>query len=189
MVHAAAKLFRERGYDATSVQEIADEMGILKGSVYHYVKTKQDLLWMVMKPLLTRFVEEAEEIFAAEEDLSDRIRRAMVNHAKSFEENSPHMFVMTRENGDTLSSERRNELEALRTRYYEVWRQAIAEGQSKRLFRKDIDPALAVHGILGMLNWMFRWFKLGGRLSADDVANQFADIVLDGMGTDVARPA
>lgn len=181
LIHAAAKLFRERGYDATSMQEIADEMGILKGSVYHYVKTKEDLLWMVVEPVLTRLVEQAEEIFAADGDYASRLRKAMINHAVSFEQNSPHMFVITRENGDTLSDKRREDVVALRSRYYNIWRDAIIAGQKKREFRKDIDSAIAVHGIFGMLNWMFRWFRVDGKASAESVAEQFADMVLDGL--------
>lgn len=178
----AAELFRERGYDATSMQEIADRMGILKGSLYHYVKTKEDLLWVVMEPLLREMVDRAREILSdSAVPLSDRLVAVMEMHAESFEANYPHMFVMTRENGDTLSEQRRKDLDSLRRQYFKVLRDTIVAGQKAGELRDDIDPSIAVHAIFGMLNWMFRWFSPGGRMKARDVAHQFADIAIAGL--------
>jgi AcrR family transcriptional regulator len=182
LVNVAATLFRERGYDATSMQEIADEMGILKGSVYHYVKTKEDLLWMVVEPVLLELVSRAQEILGdADTPLADRLTAAMVAHAVSFEDHFPHMFVMTRENGETLSAKRRQDLDGMRRKYFQIWRKAIVEGQERGAVRTDVAPSIAVHGIFGMINWMFRWFKPGGRASARDVAEQFAVIAIEGL--------
>lgn len=182
LVNVAATLFRERGYDATSMQEIADEMGILKGSVYHYVKTKEDLLWMVAEPVLLDLVGRAQEILGdSDTPLPDRLTAAMAAHAVCFEDHFPHMFVMTRENGETLSEKRREDLDGLRRKYFQIWREAIVEGQEGGVVRDDIEPSIAVHGIFGMINWMFRWFRPGGRLSARDVASQFALIAIEGL--------
>jgi TetR/AcrR family transcriptional regulator, cholesterol catabolism regulator len=182
LVNVAATLFRERGYDATSMQEIADEMGILKGSVYHYVKTKEDLLWMVAEPVLLDLVGRAQEILGDEETpLPDRLAAAMEAHAVCFEDHFPHMFVMTRENGETLSDKRRDDIDGLRRKYFQIWRDAIVEGQESGIVRDDVRPSIAVHGIFGMINWMFRWFKPGGRASASDVAGQFALIAVEGL--------
>lgn len=163
------------------MQEIADEMGILKGSVYHYVKTKEDLLWMVVEPVLTGLVERAREILTASAPLDDRLTEAMISHATSFEDNYPQMFVMTRENGETLSPLRREEIDALRREYFHLWRGAIVEGQEKGDIRSDVEPSLIVHCIFGMLNWMFRWFRLDGSASAREVAEKYARIAIDGL--------
>jgi AcrR family transcriptional regulator len=182
LVQVSAETFRERGYDGTSMQEIADRMGILKGSLYYYVKTKGDLLWMVVEPPLRELVEAADGILSdTSVPLRDRLETVIVAHAESFEANFPHMFVMTRENGDTLSKKRRKDLDALRRRYFELLREAIISGQKSGELRKDIDSAIAVHGIFGMLNWMFRWFDPKGRMKADDIAKEFAQMAIDGL--------
>jgi AcrR family transcriptional regulator len=182
LVTVAAGLFRDRGYDATSMQEIADRMGILKGSVYHYVKTKEDLLWMVVEPPLIELVDTAQAILGeSDRPISERLTAAMEAHAESFEAHYPHMMVMTRENGETLSDKRRSDLDGLRKKYFQLWRKAIVAGQKDGALRDDVDPSVAVHGIFGMLNWMFRWFKPGGRMPARAVAHQFAAIVIDGL--------
>jgi AcrR family transcriptional regulator len=184
LVRRSAEVFRERGYDATSIQEIADRMGILKGSLYHYVNTKEDLLWMVMEPPLRELVDGAEQILGdISLDLTDRLVAVMVAHGESFEVNFPYMFVMTRENGDTLSEARRKDLDGLRRKYFKLLRDAIAGGQKAGEIRDDLAPSTAVHGIFGMLNWMFRWFKPGGRKKAAEVAREFADIAIEGLST------
>jgi AcrR family transcriptional regulator len=182
LVGVAAQLFVERGYDATSMQEIADRMGILKGSVYHYVRTKEDLLWMVVEPPLRELVETAQKILGeTSRPLKDRLAAAMETHAESFEAHYPHMFVMTRENGETLSDKRRADLDALRRTYFQLWRKTIVAGQKSGELNPDLEPSVVVHGIFGMLNWMFRWFRPGGRMPARDVADEFARIVIEGL--------
>jgi AcrR family transcriptional regulator len=182
LIHAAAGLFKERGFDATSMQEIADRMGILKGSLYHYVKTKEDLLWMVMEPALRELVERAHAILSNETvPVTDRLVEMMLVHAEAFDANYPHMFVMTRENGDTLSEQRRKDLDQLRRRYFNLLRKTIRTAQESGELRDDIEPTLVVHSIFGQLNWMFRWFTPGGRMKARDVAGQFAKITISGL--------
>jgi AcrR family transcriptional regulator len=182
LINVAATLFSERGYDATSMQDIAERMGILKGSLYHYVRTKEDLLWSIIEPPLRDLVERAEQILGdTGQPLAQRIAAVMRAHAENFEDNHPHMFVMARENGATLSSQRRREYDSLRRRYSGALREAIATGQASGEIRSDLDPSIAVHGIFGMLNWMFRWFDPGGRLQAREVATQFAATVIQGL--------
>ena len=183
LVAIAATLFSEQGYEATPMQDIADRMGILKGSIYHYVTSKADLLWLVVEPPLRELVTSAEAILKdTERPLDDRLAAAIRAHAESFEAHYPHMAVMTREDGEALSDERRNDLDALRRRYFELWRETLVGGQRTGEVRRDTDPAIAVMGIFGMLNWMCRWFEPGGRMAAADVAEEFSKLLIAGLG-------
>jgi AcrR family transcriptional regulator len=182
LVTVAARLFRERGYDATSMKEIADEMGILKGSVYHYVRTKEDLLWMVVEPPLRGLVEQARGLLSApDRSVKQRLADATMAHAGSFEVHYPHMFVITRENGETLSPARRREFDAMRSEYMRLWVEAVQSGIDNGELRDDLNPRVAVHAIFGMLNWMFRWFVPDRSLDAQDIAVGFADIFTRGV--------
>jgi AcrR family transcriptional regulator len=182
LVAVAARLFHERGYDATSMQEIADEMGILKGSLYHYVVTKEDLLWMIVQAPLQELLDEVKAALSDESmPVSARIRRAVTVHCESFDRHHPHMSVITREYGETLSPGMREQIAAMREEYYSSWKKAIASGQRTGELRSDIDSAIATEAILGMVNWMFRWYKPGGRLTATKVADQFAELLDRGL--------
>lgn len=183
LLSVAGRLFGERGYDATSTQDIADEMKIRKASVYHYVKTKEDLLWMVVEPPLRQLVANAEEILApdSEAPAMKKLADAMEAHARSFEEHYPHMFVITQEHGKSLSAARRKEFDALREGYTELWISAIEAGVKSGELRADLDARLTVYAILGMLNWMFRWFTPGRRYTSDQIAHSFAGLLDMGL--------
>jgi AcrR family transcriptional regulator len=182
LVAVAARLFHDQGYDATSMQDVADQMGMLKGSVYHYVRTKEDLLWMVVEPQLIELVDTAKAVFAdVAVPLPERLRLALEAHARSFERNYPHMFVITRENGETLSSTRHKSFDRLRSRYFKLWFDAVVDGQASGELRADLDPRIVVQAIFGMLNWMFRWFKPGGKSTAEEVARTFSALLSDGL--------
>jgi TetR/AcrR family transcriptional regulator, cholesterol catabolism regulator len=189
LIAVAARLFRDRGYDGTSIRDIASAMGIGKSSLYHYVATKEDLLWMIVEAPLTGLVETVAAVFADTTiPLAERIRLASEAHCESFERYHPHMFVITRENGETLSTPRRTDLVALRDRYYLLWKQAIVAGRRSGEIRSDLDVGVAVQAILGMINWMFRWFSPGGKVTARAVADQFADLLVAGV-SGAPRPA
>jgi AcrR family transcriptional regulator len=184
LLAVAARLFRERGYDATSMQGIADEMGILKGSVYHYVRSKEDLLWLIVEPPMRDLVDQAATILtAADRTVCERLTDATKAHARSFEIHYPHMFVITRESGETLAPMRKKEFDAMRHEYFSLWLTAVNEGIASGELRADIQPRVTVHAIFGMLNWMFRWFVPGKSLTADEVATDFAAILVRGITT------
>ena len=103
---------------------------------------------MVVEPVLAGLVERAREILTGPASTSERLAAAMISHARSFEDNYPQMFVMTRENGETLSDKRREEIDVLRREYFSLWRQAVIEGQERGEIRDDID-AIA----LSALTW------------------------------------
>jgi AcrR family transcriptional regulator len=182
VVAAAAELFRERGYDATSMQDLAAALGIRKSTLYHHVATKEDLLWLVMREPLTELVADVRAIF---EDKSrgtvERIREAIAVHCTSFERHHPQMFVITRENGETLSPELQAQISELRAQYLALWKRVITAGKRSGELRSDLDAAVTVEAILGMVNWMFRWFRPGGRLSAAAVAAEFARLIEPGL--------
>jgi AcrR family transcriptional regulator len=183
LIAIAAQLFRERGYDATSTQEIAAAMNVRKATLYHYVRTKEDLLWMVVEPPLRELVDNASEILSprSKAPTIEKLSTAMAAHASSFEAHYPHMFVITQENGRTLSEPRRTEFATMRNDYTALWIAAVKAGIGSGELRGDLEPRLTVYAIFGMLNWMFRWFTPGRGFSADDVAASFATLLAAGI--------
>lgn len=183
LVAVAARLFRERGFEATSTQEIATEMKIRKATLYHYVRSKEDLLWMVVESPLRELVDNAAEILSPESEVPtmEKLTQAMVAHARSFEECYPDMFVITQEHGKALSPKRRKEFDAMREEYTSLFITAVDAGIAAGELRADLDPRLTVYAMLGMLNWMFRWFTPGRGSTADEIGQSFADLLDTGI--------
>jgi AcrR family transcriptional regulator len=182
LLNTAARIFRDRGYAATSVQDIADAMGILKGSLYHYIESKEDLLWMIVESPLTDLVDGARRIAAdSAGTAADRLVRMGEAHGSYFDLHHPHMFVITQESGSTLSPNRRRALQTMQREYTDLWESVLTEGVRRRELRKDLDVSLAAFGILGALNWMFRWFIPGGLRSGAEVGRTMVGDYVQGL--------
>src|SRR5438270_12883784 len=97
IIEAAARVFRTKGYHAASVQDIADAVGILKGSLYHHFDSKEELLYLIAKEPRARLYKTVAEIVADDAPAGDKLRRAILAHLEAFNEHYPHLFVYLRE--------------------------------------------------------------------------------------------
>lgn len=174
---AAVRLFNERGYDATSMFEIAESLGITKSSVYHHISGKEQLLQMAMDRALDGLFEAAEDVrelsLPAIERLEQLIRRSVLVLAERFE----FVTVLLRVRGNTEVEQhalsRRREFDAVVTG---LVKQAQAEGD----VRPDVDPATAARLLLGMVNSLSEWYRPrpGG---AEAVAAAVSTIAFEGL--------
>ncbi len=190
IIAAAAKVFRTRGYHAATVQDIADEVGILKGSLYHHFESKEDLLYLIVKEPIARMYQTMGEIVATDLPAPEKLRRAILAHVEAFDRHYPHLFVYLREREEM--KRRFRELIKLSPKQYErFWQQILREGIKSGEFRADLDVQVVSYGLLGMLNWLYQWYRPQGRLSVREVAEQFTAIALSGLAAPASkrRPA
>jgi TetR/AcrR family transcriptional regulator, cholesterol catabolism regulator len=89
IIAAAAKVFQTKGYHAATVQDIADAVGILKGSLYHHVKSKEDLLYLIVKEPIARIYERMSEIVAGDLPAEEKLRSAIRAHLEAFDRHYP----------------------------------------------------------------------------------------------------
>ena len=180
VVAAAAKVFRTKGYHAASVQDIADAVGILKGSLYHHVKSKEDLLYLIVKEPIARIYETLTEIVDSDVPAGEKLRRAIVAHLEAFDEHYPHLFVYLRER-EEMKRRFREQFKLSPKQYERCWQQILREGVKSGEFRPDLDVPVVSYGLLGMLNWLYKWYDPRGRLGVREVAEQFATLALAGL--------
>src|SRR5579875_3214651 len=171
IVAAAAKVFRTKGYHAATVQDIADEVGILKGSLYHHLDSKEELLYLVVKEPITQMYRTMGEIAA---------------HLEAFDRHFPHLFVYLRER-EAVKHRFREMIGFSPKEYERYWQQILREGVENGEFRPDLDIQVTSYGLLGMLNWLYKWYDPQGRLSFHEVAEQFTALALAGLRSDRAR--
>jgi AcrR family transcriptional regulator len=180
IIAAAAKVFRTKGYHAATVQDIADEVGILKGSLYHHFESKEDLLYLIVKEPIARMYQTIGEIVATDLPAPEKLRRAILAHVEAFDRHYPHLFVYLREREEM--KRRFRELIKLSPKQYErFWQQILREGIKSGEFRADLDVQVVSYGLLGMLNWLYQWYRPQGRLSIREVAEQFTAMALSGL--------
>ncbi len=185
IVAAAAKVFRTKGYHAATVRDIAEEVGILKGSLYHHFESKEALLYLVVKEPIAQMFHTISAI--ADDDLTatEKLRRAILAHLEAFDRHYPHLFVYLRERESV--KRRFREMIGFSPKDYErCWQQILREGVASGEFRTGLDLEVTSYGLLGMLNWAYKWYDPQGRLSIHEVAEQFTSLALGGLAAATA---
>lgn len=185
ILEAAAGVFHEKGYKATSIQDIADAVGILKGSLYYYITSKEDLLFEILQDVHQQGLTNLERIEATPGTPLQKIRAFVTLHVTHNAENLVKMAVFFHD-FRSLSPERREIILAERDLYDRHLRTLIAAGQKDGRVCPDLDPKLTSIEILGMMNWIYHWYKPGGSQSASELAEGMADFVVAGLACNPA---
>jgi TetR/AcrR family transcriptional regulator, cholesterol catabolism regulator len=177
LTREAARLFAEKGYHGTSIGDLADAMGVQKGSLYHHIESKADLLWDVAR-------DGADAFHAALDSIDERrpaiekLRLALRAHLRVVSEQLDIATVFVRE-WRYLEGDRREAFLAERRRYEERIRGLFREGVEQSELRTDLDVSVAALVFLSAANWAYTWLQPGR--DTDDLADRFFASLLDGM--------
>jgi len=175
----ASRLFRERGFHATSVRDIAEQVGLRGGSLYAHVEKKDDLLWDIVNEAADRFFEALRPIAEADLDIMQKLRKAVLAHLEVVTRDLDAAAVYTVE-WRHLSPQRCEAITRRRDEYEGLFRNLVDEAIRKR-FVSAIDAPSAALFILSALNYVFTWYRLEGRLSPEEVGQMLADYIFDGL--------
>ena len=187
MCRTAAQLFRDRGYDATSVSDVARALGMTKAGLYHHFESKEALLFEIMMYGLERVRDEVIVPVRTVRDPEERLRQLIVRHARIATRGQGAIAHL----GDeirALPSSGRRQIERRMRIYFDLIRDTLVELKTAGRLR-DVDPTVATFGLLGMILWLPRWFRQGGRLDQEAVANEIANFALGGLLAPARRPA
>ncbi|HEY6102729.1 MAG TPA: TetR/AcrR family transcriptional regulator [bacterium] len=182
LLTAAVRLFRERGYHATSMQDLAEAVGVQRGSLYHYIEAKEDLLWEIMERAMDMLRESVEPVARAALPASVRVRDAISAHLAAAARIRDELTILHVEL-KSLSPRRREIMVGMRDRYERIFRTLVREGIRSGEFRA-VDEKAAVFAILGACNWFTQWFDPGGAASHAAFATTFTGLFLDGLRSD-----
>jgi len=178
ILRAAAGVFRDRGFAATGMRDIARAADLSPGNLYYYFKSKADILYFCQDHSVGRMLEAARALRRRRLRPAERLRRAITAHLlctlDELDGAAAHTEV------DALPPGLRRRIVAKRDRYERAVRRMVAEGMRRRAFVKG-DSALVTRAILGALNWTAKWYRPGGRLPPADVADAFATYLVRGL--------
>jgi AcrR family transcriptional regulator len=180
VLEAAARVFHEKGYESTSIQDIAESVGILKGSLYYYIRSKDDLLYEILQGVHEDALANIKKVDEVEGDALQKIRAFVTTHLTFNAENLVKMGVFFHD-FRSLSEERKQVIVEERDYYDQLLRDLIRQGQEEGLVCPDVDPKIAAFGVIGMLNWVYQWYRPGGERTVAEIADEFADFVVAGF--------
>lgn len=180
LVESALKLFGTQSYAATSVQQITEAAGVTKGAFYHHFDSKEDLLRLIHDEFVDYYLSVLEQVLQENEDPAEQLAelfRAFVPMVERYQA-SVTVFYQERR---YLTGERFKAVKRKRDRFDKLFRQVIDDGVAQGIFRKDLDSRIVSLGLLGMLSWVHQWYRPGGRYSAGEIADMFAELALGGL--------
>jgi AcrR family transcriptional regulator len=177
LTRQAARLFAEKGYHGTSIGDLAEAMGVQKGSLYAHIDSKADLLWEVARDGAAAF-HAALDAVPDDASATEKIRLALRAHLRVVGEQLDVATVFIRE-WRYLEGERRKEFLAERRRYEERFRALFREGRELGELRTDLDDATATLLALSAANWAYTWIR--PETDTDELADRFYEFLLDGM--------
>jgi AcrR family transcriptional regulator len=179
LLEVATRLFREKGYHNTSMQDIADGLGVQKASLYHYIESKEQLLRRLLKRAAAILGAQIDEIYEAELPPAEKLRQALQNHAVTMMEHLNLVSVYLSEYRN-LSPQQLEQILATRRHYERVLIRILEDGIASGDFR-PVNVKMAMLGLLGMFNWTHQWFSPDGELTPQEIADILTDLALRGL--------
>jgi AcrR family transcriptional regulator len=172
VVDAAARLFAERGYHASSITDLIEATGLASGGLYHYIGSKEQLLLRICDQLMDPLLVEAEAIERGTEPAVERLRllvRAWMGHV---ERHHDHMLVFQQERRVLEADPRWQDVRRKRKRFERIVDGLLLAAEQEGAVRFP-DRSVVLLGLLGMVNYAPQWFRQDGRLSAEQIADRW----------------
>ncbi len=179
ILEAAAVVFRQKGFHGASMNDIAEAVNLQKASLYHHVSSKQEILLELLDRALELLLERITPITTQNISADKKLRLMIHEYLQILVDNIDLASVLLFEH---RSLERKQHARHVpnRDKFELLWKDVLVEGVRIKLFKCE-NPALISRGLLGQLNWTITWFRANGPLTIDEVADQYSDLLLNGL--------
>ncbi|MEU6740690.1 TetR/AcrR family transcriptional regulator [Streptosporangium sandarakinum] len=177
LLSEATRLFAERGFESTSVQEVVSAAGVTKGAMYHYFDSKDDLLHEIYGRVLRMQMERLTAIADGPGTVAERLHAAAADVVRTTVENLDDSKIFFR-SMHLLAPDTRKSVRAERRRYHERFRDLVTEGQREGVFSTASPAEIVVDFFFGSVHHLGTWYSTEGPLSGAEVGEHFADLLL-----------
>ncbi|MGI6125507.1 MAG: TetR/AcrR family transcriptional regulator [Planifilum sp.] len=179
ILQMACRFFSTKGYHGTTIRDISEASGILSGSLYAHIDSKEDLLFAITDRGAEAFLSSLRPIVGGPGSPREKLKRGPTAHARVVADNMEGATVFFHE-WKSLSPERREIIQRKRDEYEALWARIFEEGVEKGEFRGQ-DPKFARLLLLSAANWLYQWYQPEGPLTPEEIADRFAAILLSGI--------
>ena len=176
---AAAQIFGQKGFHATSMQDIAEAVNLQKASLYYHVSSKQEILVDILDRALDLFITNMQVVMASLLPPDEMLRQAMQTYMVTILQQRDLASVLLLEHR-SLDPELHTRHIPRRDRFESLWRELIQHGLEAGCYYA-VDPAMTARALLGVMNWVITWYSPQGKLTPDQISSQYADLFLNGL--------
>jgi TetR/AcrR family transcriptional regulator, cholesterol catabolism regulator len=186
ILRRAAEIFERKGVSNTSVEDIAGAIGVKREAIYYYFKSRYDILLEILLPTSKTLLNGLRLVMRT--DLSNRhkLKAALENHLAKFTPGYLEMTVAFREQHFFADSKKASELGEVWDEYGNLWTEIIAAGQDSGEFKSGLNPKIVSFGLLGMCNWMSRWYDPSKDVSIEEIIETYFVMSVDGLNSEDA---
>jgi AcrR family transcriptional regulator len=177
----AARIFAEKSYHSTSMRDISRATGVSLAGLYHYCKSKEELLFLIQDNCFGRVIERLEARLADESDPQQRLHVFIDNHLAFFAANMAEMKVLSHE-ADSLAGDLHARVSGRKETYTRLARKILKGVQQERPAQeRQIDLTVATYALFGMMNWIYNWYNPQGKLAVTDLVDNVTRLYLTGF--------
>jgi len=181
ILRTAARLFQQRGYDATSMNDVAAALKLSKGGLYHHFQSKDEILFEIMNHAMDLTQERVLKPVRGIENPEERLRALIRLHIEVvLSPRDREITVMLHEN-HPLPPALRKRINTRKKEYIHFVEEVMTDVQRSRRAKGAVTPRAAAFALLGMINWIYQWYKPEGNLQAQNLVPQFTELVLGGI--------
>jgi len=180
IITVASKLFVEKGFEKTTMEDIANELGIHKGSLYHHIKSKASIFYDVLRLSLDEPARRLEKVVNRNIEPEKKFRKLISVHFENIQKSSLEYQVLLNERRHMLSQMQEKIIRKKMKSYENTFIKVLGEGVKKKVFRSDLNLRVIVDGIIGVGNATYKWFSFDGPLSIDEIARMYTELFLNG---------
>ena len=180
ILRTAARIFAEKNYHSTSMRDISRETNVSLAGLYHYCKSKEELLFLIQDNCFGRVLERLEQRLEDVEDPITKLGIFIENHLSFFAANMSEMKVLSHE-AESLRGDLYAHVSTRKDKYTKLARLILREVQTSRENQQSVDLTVATYALFGMMNWIYNWYDPSGKLKVEDLAQHLTQLFLRGF--------
>ena len=187
ILRTSARIFAEKSYHSTSMRDISRATGVSLAGLYHYCKSKEELLFLIQDHCFGRVLERVEERIRGVSDPFEKLRIFIDNHLSFFAANMAEMKVLSHE-AESLAGDLHAKVSTRKEKYAKLARRILRDIQESQTAKSRIDLTVATYALFGMMNWIYNWYDPSGKLSVNQLVDNITNLFLHGFLASEVEP-
>jgi len=176
----AARIFAEKNYHSTTMRDISRATNVSLAGLYHYCKSKEELLFLIQDNCFGRVLERLEQRLEAVNDPLSKLRIFIENHLSFFAANMAEMKVLSHE-AESLAGDLHNHVSTKKDKYAKLARKILEDLQGQMAGQSQVDLTVATYALFGMMNWIYNWYDPSGKLKVTELVDNLTRLFLHGF--------